>query len=138
MVDICWLKQTEKIVPSRFTHAALMAACLLASALCSAVQTTDHHCEGQRTRYGHELQEARLSGDKVRMQSLEETLQRLAAICRGEVPPAKRPAFEQASQEVNEREAQLREALSQGDPLLTERRQRALAEARRRLEATRR
>ncbi|TLX60820.1 DUF1090 domain-containing protein [Stutzerimonas nosocomialis] len=115
----------------------LFAASLFISATLPAKARTES-CSAQRQGISEQLHQARLLGDRVTQTELEARLKALNVRCRGMQPlQANRLAIEQANQLVRQREAQLREALADGDAGRIELRQRQLDTARRWLEAAR-
>ncbi|MBA1273645.1 DUF1090 family protein [Stutzerimonas azotifigens] len=123
-------------MPLRRLPILLTASLLVSVTLPAKARTSD--CSAQRQAISEQLHQARLLGDRVTQTDLETRLKTLNVRCRGMQPlQANRLAIDQANQLVRQREAQLREALAEGDAGRIQLRQRQLDTARRWLEAAR-
>lgn len=112
----------------------LFALSLLALA-CGAAQAADS-CAAKEQQIQRQLEYARDEGNGARVRGLETALNKVREHCTEEGLQAERQDdIDEAREEISEREADLQEALRDGDPEKIEKRQRKLAEAREELRA---
>ncbi len=99
----------------------------------------DSSCSETREHISQQIKQARLNGDTSQRAALEARLHGLAERCRGVVAlQSNHDEIERAEQLVSTREAQLRGALSTGNPQVVEVSKRRLDQARRALEKAKR
>ncbi|PNG13109.1 DUF1090 family protein [Stutzerimonas stutzeri] len=117
---------------------------MLSLSLCGAqavvaAPEADSSCSETREYISQQIKQARLNGDTSQRAALEARLHGLAERCRGVVAlQSNHDEIERAEQLVTTREAQLRGALSTGDPQVVEVSKRRLDQARRALEKAKR
>ncbi|TBV05135.1 DUF1090 domain-containing protein [Stutzerimonas kirkiae] len=104
--------------------------------LCTAIQAAPQSCADKERAILGQLEEARAHGNEGRTHGLEKALRAVREHCTEEGLRQERQAdYEAVQAEVQERQADLREAQQGGDPGKIEKRTRKLEEAVRELEA---
>ncbi|AHL77695.1 hypothetical protein CH92_19635 [Stutzerimonas stutzeri] len=123
----------------RRTLLALLLFSLCGTQKILAAPEANTACSQTRERISEQIKEARLMDDTNQRVALEARLHGLAERCRGVVAvQSNHDEIERATHLATIREAQLREALSTGDPQVIEISKRRLDQARRALEAAKR
>ncbi|WP_217476033.1 DUF1090 family protein [Stutzerimonas stutzeri] len=117
----------------------MLLFCFCATQAVLAAPEADDDCRETREHISQQIKQARLSGDTSQRAALEVRMQGLAERCRGVVAlQPNHDEIKRAEQLVTTREAQLRGALSTGDPQVVEVSKRRLDQARRELEQAKR
>lgn len=108
---------------------------LLTSSAASFADNDSTGCAAKRQALQEKIEIARQHGNSRQVAGLEEALSQVEAHCNDDTLASRRQAkVEDARQEVQQREMDLREALGKGDPDKIAKRQAKLAESRLELE----
>lgn len=122
----------------QYIHILLLMSFGISQPAFSAPET-DAACSEARENISQQIKEARLEGKISQRAMLETRLQSLTKRCRGVAPlQPNQQKVERASRVATVREAQLREALSTGDPQAIDLSKRRLDQARKALDAAKR